>query len=69
MLWPDHPNLPSSGPVRYPRGKYLSELFAMGLIGKIHLTSKVSKIDVRNEVTSVFRGPMKNDPNFPFVYL
>ena len=61
--------LASNGTIKYPRGKYRSELAAMGLIGKIHLTSEMSEVDVRNEVTSVFRGPMKNDPNFPFVYL
>lgn len=41
----------------------------MGLIGKIHLSSDMNENDVKQEVRSVFRVPMGNDPNFPFVFL
>ena len=62
-------SLALNGTIKYPRGKYRSELAALGLVGKIHLTSEMTDADVRNEITSVFKVPMKNDPNFPFVYL
>ncbi len=41
----------------------------MGLIGKIRLTSLMNEDDVRQEISSVFRSPMGNDPYFPFTFL
>ena len=37
-------------------------------IGKINLSSHMNE-DVKQEIRSVFRGPMGNDPNFPFTFL
>lgn len=44
-------------------------LASLGLIGKVHLTSEMTDEDVANEIRSVFKGPMKEDPNFSFVCL
>jgi len=55
--------------IPYPWGKCRTNLGSLGLIGKIHLTSMMSEEDVRNEVRSVFRGPMAGKQNFPFTFL
>lgn len=57
------------GAIKFPRGKYRSLLASLGLIGKLHLTSEMTEEDVANEIRLIFKGPMKEDPNFPFVYL
>lgn len=41
----------------------------VGLIGKIHLTSDMSITEVEDEIRSVFREPMKDNPLFPFIFL
>ena len=53
----------------YPRGRYRALLGKMGLIGKIHLSSDMSENDVKQEIRTVFQGPMGNDLNFPFTFL
>ena len=53
----------------YPRRQYRAMLGKMGLIGKINLSSHMNEEDVKQEIRSVFRGPMGNDPNFPFTFL
>ena len=40
-----------------------------GLIGLLYLTSEMSDKDVEQEICSIFRGPMQNNPVFPFSYL
>ena len=55
--------------ITYPRGKYRAYLASAGLIGKLHLTSEMSDKDVEQEIRSIFRGPMQNNPVFPFSYL
>ena len=52
----------------YPRGQYRAMLGEMGLIGKIIFSSHMNEEDVKQEIHSVFRGPMGNDPNFPFTF-
>lgn len=59
----------SGSNISYPRGKFRTDLGSLGLIGKVHLTSMMSEEDVRNEVRSVFQGPMGGQPNFPFAFL
>ena len=53
----------------YPRGRYRAYLGKLGLIGKLHISSDMNEDDVKGEIRSVFKGPMGNDPNFPFLYL
>ena len=53
----------------YPRKRYRTQLGAWGLIGMLHLTSDMSVDDVAAEVRSVFKGPMHNNPSFPFTFL
>lgn len=53
----------------YPRGRYGAELGRQGLVGKLHLTSSMSEKDVESEIRSVFKEPMKGNPNFPFSFL
>ena len=55
--------------IRYPRGRYRAYLASSGLIGKLHLTSEMTDEDVEREIRSIFKGPMQNDDNFPFLYL
>ena len=38
-------------------------------MGKIHLTSSMSEPEIMNEIRSVFKKPMKSNPNFPFKVL
>ena len=40
-----------------------------GLMGKIHLSSSMSEPEIMNEIRSVFKKPMKSNPNFPFKIL
>ena len=40
-----------------------------GLTGKIHLSSEMTDKDVENEIRTIFKGLMQNNPSFPFVYL
>ena len=53
----------------YPRGKCRAKLATYGLIGKLHLSSDMTDDGVATEIWSIFKGPMNNDPNFPFLYL
>lgn len=62
-------NRQGGGSIKYPRGKYRSDLANAGLIGKLHLTSEMTDLDVANEIRSIFKGPMRDDPQFPFLYL
>ena len=62
-------NVSKWGNIKYPRGKYRSLLASSGLIGKLYLTSVMTEIDVQNEIRSIFKGPMEDNPNFPFLYL
>ena len=55
--------------ISFPRGQYRTELGRLGLIGKIHLTSEMDEDSVKQEIRSVFEGPMGGDHEFPFVYL
>ena len=55
--------------INYPRGKYRSLLASAGLIGKLRLTSEMTDVDVANEIRSIFKGPMGENLDFPFVYL
>lgn len=57
------------GNVSYPRGRYRAYLASNGLVGKLHLTSEMTKNDVKVEIRSVFKAHMQNDPEFPFLYL
>ena len=59
----------AGGNIRYPWGKYRAELARCGLIGKLHMTSEMTAEEVSAEVHSVFKEPMGNNPNFPFLYL
>ena len=58
-----------SSSLSYPRGKYRAKLATYGLIGKLHLSSDMTDDGVATEIRSIFKGPMNNDPNFPFLYL
>ena len=69
MCIPKQINRLPAGGIKYPRGKYRAYLTSSGLFGKLHLTSEMSDEDVKCEIRSIFKGPMQNDPNFPFVYL
>ena len=62
-------NYSSSSTIAYPRGRYRSELGSMGLIGKLHLTSEMTEADIKQEIRTIFQGPMGGDPTFPFVFL
>ena len=53
----------------FPRGRYRASLAQYGLIGKLWITSDMTEDDVANEILSIFKVPMKNQSNFPFVYL
>jgi len=64
---PKQRNLTSG--IKYPIGKYRAHLASNGLIGKLHLTSEMTDKDVECEIRSIFREPMQNNPNFPFLYL
>ena len=55
--------------ISYPRGKARTRLGALGLIGKIRISSLMSVEEVQKEIRSVFKGPMKNKPNFKFLFL
>ena len=66
---PKQGNRLPTGRIKYPRGKRRVYLTSSGLFGKLHLTSEMSDEDVRREIRFIFKGPMQNDPNFPFVYL
>ena len=57
------------GNLSYPRGKYRNTLANYELIGKVHLTLKITDEDVANEIRSVFKEPMGHNPNFSFLYL
>ena len=59
----------SGGGISFPRGRYRGYLASSGLIGKLHLTSEMTDKDVEDEIRTVFRGPMQNNPSFPFLYL
>ena len=58
-------NVSIGGNIKYPRGKYRS----VSQFRQLHLTSDMTEIDVQNEITSIFKGPMEDHPNFPFVYI
>lgn len=62
-------NISIGGNIKYPRGKYRSLLASSGLIGKLNLTSEMSDINVLKEIRSMFKGPMRDNADFPFVYL
>ena len=51
------------------QGRYRTELGRQGLTGKLHLTSSMTEEQVENEIRSVFKEPMANDPKFPFSFL
>ena len=52
--------------MKIPRGQACHEsLAANGLIGKICLTSDMTKEDVLDEIRCVFSVPMNQDPDFP----
>ena len=53
--------------IPYPRGKYRSELGRKGLVGKVHLTTDMSVVEVENEIRSVFSHAMGSE--CPFQYL
>ena len=53
----------------FPRGSCHAELGRQGLTGKLHLTSSMTEEQVENEIRSVFKEPMANDPKFPFCFL
>lgn len=59
----------SGGGISFPRGRYRAYLARSGLIGKLHLTSEMTDEDVEDEIRTIFRGPMQNNPSFPFLYL
>lgn len=62
-------NKGNGGNIIYPRGKYRAQLASSGLIGKLHLTSEMSDKEVTAEICTVFKDQMKNNLEFPFVYL
>ena len=57
------------GNFAFPRGSYRSYLAKCGLIGKLHMTSKMSEEEVATEICSIFKAPMKNNAYFQFQYL
>ena len=59
----------SGGGISFPRGRYRAYLAKSGLIGKLHLSSEMTDKDVEDEIRTIFKGPMQNNPSFPFVYL
>ena len=61
-------NIMQGGNFMNPRGKHHSYLESIGLIGKLHLTSEMSKEYVVAEITSVFKVQMDENPHFAFVY-
>lgn len=62
------PNDYGGSSIPIPWGSRRTILGEFGLIGKVHLTSKMTE-DVKSEIRSVFSRPMKFDPNFPFTFL
>ena len=58
-----------SSKISYPRGKVRAKLAEKGLIGKIRLTSVMTKDEMEKEVRSVFRRQMHNREDFPFIFL
>jgi len=38
-------------------------------MGKLHMSSDMDEDDLAKEIRSIFKGPMKDDPNFRFEYL
>ena len=63
--------LPSSSgsTITFPRGRKHTQLGAMGLIGKMRLTSNMSVTEVEEEIRSVFQGPMGGRHDFRFHFL
>ena len=62
-------DMTDSSSLSYPRGKYRAKLATNGIIGKLHISSDMTDDGVATEIRSIFKGPMNNDPNFPFLYL
>ena len=50
----------------FSAGKDLSEA---GLVGKVTLSSNMTKDELFGEIRSVFRGPMGGNEDFPFLVL
>ena len=42
---------------------------ARDMLRKMGLIGKMNEEDVKQEIRSVFRDPIENDPNFPFTFL
>lgn len=59
----------AGGNFSFPRGKLRAQLARSGLIGKLRLMSEMTDEEVAAEIRSVFKGPMKSNPEFPFLYL
>ena len=55
--------------IPYPRGKMRAMLGREGLIGKVHLTSVMTIEEVKQEIRSVFQGPMGGKATFNFTFL
>ena len=55
--------------IPFPRGKYRANLACDGLVGKVHISSDMSEMEVLSEVRSFFKTAMENDPNFLFKFL
>ena len=55
--------------ISYPRRKNRAKLAAVGLQGKIRLSSEMTVEEVAQEIHSVFNGPMGGKQDFKFLYL
>ena len=55
--------------ISYPRKKYRAKLGALGLQGKIRLSSEMTVEEVQKEICSVFDGPMGGKLDFKFTFL
>ena len=59
-----------NGTIKIPRKSSEREILATnGLIGKIRLSSEMTEREIENEIRSVFKGPMQNNPLFDFEIL
>lgn len=55
--------------ISYPRKKNRAKLGAVGLQGKIRLSSEMTVEEVLNEIRSVFNAPMGGKQDFKFLFL
>lgn len=63
------PSYYHSSCIAIPRGRNTALLASSNLIGKVRLDSSMDEEEIRRKICSVFEGPMRKDPAFPFSFL